>query len=132
MSRDKVKYGTGEEVLMKIANCKDIEPLRAEDIGITGANALLFRFLIHRGDGAPNFSMMLLELAPGGNTPQHCHGWEEEIFVKSGKGEIETAGGRNSLGPGDFLYIGPDEKHQFLNTGDESLEMICLVPHSSD
>ena len=32
-------------------------------------------------------------------------------------------------GKGDVVYVGPDDVHQFRNTGDTPLKFLCLIPH---
>jgi len=116
---------------MKFIHYTDSDPIPSGKVGITDAKGLSVRFLIGRGDGAPNFSMMLLVLSPNGYTPDHSHQREEEIFVKSGNGEMKSADNRISIGQGDVIYIAPNETHQFLNTGAGDLELLCLTPHTS-
>ena len=72
---------------MKHIHYKDAQ---AQKLDLPGAEEVSLRVVIGQEDGAPNFTMMVLELAPGGKTPDHSHPWEEEIFVKSGKGEIKV------------------------------------------
>ena len=97
---------------MKISNYTDIQ---ANVLGLPGAKDVTVRLLVGPDD-APNFVMMLLEIAPGGHTPEHHHEWEEEIFVKSGEGKIKTADGEKPLRAGDVIYFAPNDPHQFINT----------------
>ncbi len=112
---------------MKIKHYSDIPPIPSEKIGIVGADRLAVRPLVTPADGASLFSMALLELAPGGSTPDHSHQREEEIFVKSGSGLVTYSGEETTVGPGSVLYIGSNEAHQFVNTGDGILEMLCIT-----
>lgn len=73
-------------------------------------------------------SMLLIELAPEGHTPEHCHDYEEAFFVKTGIGEVKTGEGRVPIRTGDVIYIPSEEKHQLFNTGEEPLELICALP----
>jgi quercetin dioxygenase-like cupin family protein len=109
---------------MKIVNYADIP---ANALGLPGAKDVTIRLLIGP-DEAPNFVMMLLELAAGGNTPDHSHEWEEEIFVKSGRGVIKAADGEKPIRAGDVLFFERNESHQFINTGAEPLEFLCVIP----
>ncbi len=81
-------------------------------------------------DGAPNFSMRVFTVEPGGHTPYHSHPWEHENYVLAGEGVIRTESGEERpIRAGDFALILPDEKHQFRNPStDEALQFICLVP----
>ncbi|NLX13709.1 MAG: cupin domain-containing protein, partial [Phycisphaerales bacterium] len=39
-----------------------------------------------------------------------------------------SAQGDRAFKPGDVVFVPSNEMHQFLNTGDESCEFICLIP----
>jgi quercetin dioxygenase-like cupin family protein len=109
---------------MKLSNYNEIP---AQDLAVPGAKDVTIRVLIAPED-APNFIMLLLEVARGGSTPDHTHEWEEEIFIKSGQGTLKTAEGNRPLRAGDALILDPNMAHQFMNTGDETLEFICVIP----
>jgi len=94
-----------------------------------GAEKTTIRWLITKGDGAPNFAMRLFELAPGGHTPRHQHAWEHEVFIISGTGVLGAAEGDLPLEPGVAILVEPNDDHQFRNTGAEPLRMLCLIPH---
>ena len=104
----------------------------AEQYQIPGAEGASLRVRIGAGDGAPNFTMLMLTIAPGGNTPYHQHPWEEEIFIISGEGKIVTHEGDSPIGAGDALFFASGEEHQFVNTGKENLHFICIIPHRSE
>lgn len=112
---------------MKIKHLSDVPPIPSDGIGIVGADQLSVRPLVTPADGARTFSMSLLELAPGGSTPDHSHEREEEIFVKAGNGVIKYSGEQATVGPGSVLYLGPKQGHQFVNTGDEIMELLCIT-----
>ena len=112
---------------MKIINYADAPLIASEKVGIIGASHLSVRPLVTQGDGASAFSMVILELAPGGSTPAHSHQREEEIFVKVGQGIVKCSGEQASVGPGSVLFIGSNEDHQFVNTGDEIMEILCAT-----
>ena len=109
---------------MKHASCDEIP---ANDLAVPGARDVTFRVLIAPED-APNFIMLLLEVAPGGCTPSHSHAWEEEIFIRSGLGTVKMAGGDRPIRTGDALIFDSNMAHQFVNTGDEPLEFLCVIP----
>ena len=101
----------------------------AEEYAIPGAEGASLRVLIGEGDGAPNFTMLMLTIAPGGHTPYHLHPWEEEIFILSGEGTFATHGGESLIRRGDALFLASGEEHQFVNTGKESPSFLCVIPH---
>ncbi len=110
---------------MKTVNCQDIAAKAVE----SGAEKTTIRWLIARDDGAPNFAMRLFEVAPEGYTPRHQHAWEHEVFILSGTGIVRTPDGDLPVCAGTAVLVAPNDDHQFRNTGDEPLRMICVIPH---
>ncbi len=111
---------------IKLAEAVDASPVR-----IDGAAGVTMRMLIGPDDGAPNFNMRLFEVAPGGHTPAHSHGWEHEVYVLGGAGAVRAAGADHPAAAGQCVYVSPNEEHQFVNTGSEPLRFLCLVPRDS-
>jgi len=72
--------------------------------------------------------MRLFTIEPGGYTPLHSHNWEHEVFILEGEGKVMSNGKKMLFKSGDVIFIPPNEGHQFLNTGKNSLRFICLVP----
>jgi quercetin dioxygenase-like cupin family protein len=89
------------------------------------------RWLIDANTGAPHFAMRHFEIAPGGNTPLHTHGWEHEVFILGGSGVVAHADGDTPFAAGDVIFMPGDEEHQFRNTGSEPVTMLCLVPQGA-
>ncbi|RLB76397.1 MAG: hypothetical protein DRH15_12695 [Deltaproteobacteria bacterium] len=113
---------------MKKVNYRDIRPFPVDRPDASGVAA---RLLISRADGAPNFSMRMFELEPGGYTPRHSHPYEHLVFVLEGEGEVLLGGAFRPLAPGDAVFVPPDGEHQFRNTGGGTLRFLCLVPNAS-
>ncbi|MBN1857584.1 cupin domain-containing protein [Candidatus Bipolaricaulota bacterium] len=78
--------------------------------------------------GAPNFAMRRFTVAPGGFTPYHTHAWEHEVYILSGHGVAKGAHGEKPVVAGDFVYVPPEEEHQFRNPSREPLQFLCMVP----
>ena len=93
-----------------------------------GAKNTYVQWLITEKDGAKNFFMRLFTIEPGGYTPLHSHNWEHEVFILEGEGKVISNGKEMLFKSGDVIFIPPNEEHQFLNTGKNSLRFICLVP----
>ncbi len=110
---------------MKLKNYTEID---AAALQVPGAKDVSIRVLIGPAEQAPNFMMLFLELAPGGNTPDHAHEWEEEIFVNAGEGLVKSAGDEQRIRAGDVLYFAPNESHQFINSSCAALSLICVIP----
>ena len=80
------------------------------------------------GDGAPVYNMRMIEIAPGGNTPDHDHPFEHENFVVSGEGEVMFEGEWRPVAAGDVIFVPPDARHQYRNSGNEPLVFLCGIP----
>jgi len=101
-------------------------------MAMEGVKDVTMRLMVGRADGAKNFSMRHFTVEPGGHTPRHQHNYEHEIFVVSGNGRAECAGKMHDVRAGDVLYVEPNALHQFVNTGDEPFQFLCLVPAHFD
>jgi quercetin dioxygenase-like cupin family protein len=110
---------------MKIASYHET---KAEPARIEGATGLSIRGLIGPEAGADKFTMFGLRLQAGGSTPCHAHAWEEALLVLKGSGEIRGEGGTQPLGEGVAVCTPPGVTHQYVNTGDGELEMLCVMP----
>ncbi len=91
--------------------------------GVTG------RVVVGKADGADNFCMRIIEVAPGGVIPPHRHPWEHEQFVHAGRGRVRHGEQWTGIGPGSVLFVPADAEHHIENIGDEPLVIVCLVPN---
>jgi quercetin dioxygenase-like cupin family protein len=107
---------------------KVAEEVPAEVIHAPGAVGATIRWLIRETDGAPNFCMRQLTVAPGGSTPRHTHAWEHEAYVLAGSGVAYTPDGDVPISAGMFIFVAPNEDHQFRNTGTEEMKFLCMIP----
>ena len=106
---------------MKMRNYLEAEAI--EDVP-----GVLRRVVIGADEGAPRFVMRVFEVKPGSSTPFHSHWWEHEVFVLSGKGIVKGEGDERSIGEGTVVFVEPDEQHCFVNTGNDVLRFICVIP----
>lgn len=60
--------------------------------------------------------------------PHVHHGFEECIYVLSGRGTMHAESGSHAVVAGDMLLVPAGEKHMTLNTGDEPLVLLCFFP----
>lgn len=109
---------------MKIVHYEDVQAqeLKVAGPGVSG------RVVIGKADDDVNFCMRVIELQPGAQIPLHKHPWEHQQFYHKGSGYIVKNGENVDLGPGSVVYVAPDEEHHVVNTGDESMIIVCLVP----
>lgn len=99
-----------------------------EDIADSDAQGVRFYPVITARDGAPNFALRLFELEPEGHTPYHTHEWEHEVYIIEGNGFIIGEIKKLRVEKNDFIFIEPDEMHQFM-AGEAGLKMLCIVPN---
>ena len=91
-------------------------------------NGVNLRQVITSQDGAPHFTMTVYEITAGSSSPSHSHPYEHGIFVFSGSGLIVGNEGSISINKDNVIYIPPNEPHCLVNTGNEPLRYISLVP----
>jgi quercetin dioxygenase-like cupin family protein len=111
---------------MKLVNCCQV---RSEPVADEGAKDTTIAWALSEKDGAPNFSMRIFRIQPGGYTPFHSHSWEHEIFIIGGEGILVDEGEEYRLKAGDIALVSPQERHQFRNNGQQIWEFLCLVPN---
>jgi len=110
---------------MKITRLEDCEKTAVAMEGAAGA----FRQVpIGKADGAPNFSIRVFTVEPGGHTPHHSHKSEHLNYVISGQGEAVEGEIPRPVRQGDFVLVMPNEQHQYRNTGSQPLVFMCMVP----
>jgi quercetin dioxygenase-like cupin family protein len=87
------------------------------------------RWLIAEKDGAPNFAMRVIEVRQRGERiPLHRHGYEHEIFIIEGQGNVLSPAGAKPVAYGNFVFVRANEEHGFENTGDKPFRFICVIP----
>lgn len=109
---------------MKIGKYKDVEPRKIAD------GKILKRVLIGPMDDAPTFVMRVFTLEPNASTPYHTHPWEHEVFVLEGRLKVKAKNKEYEIEPGNFVFVKPNEEHQFINVGDTQASFICVIPNS--
>jgi len=116
--------GNQEGDKMRLVHYTDVEAQEVE----AGAKGVTIRWLIDENAGGENFCMRHFEIAPGGYTPHHEHAWEHEVFILEGTGEVLSGETPHAFRPGDAILVPGGEKHQFRNTGETPVRLLCLVP----
>jgi len=79
-------------------------------------------------DGAPVYALRMIEIQPGGHSPQHTHPYEHENFVVRGKGRVLIADTWYDLQEGDVAFVPAGILHQYVNAGDSTLKFLCEIP----
>jgi len=94
-----------------------------------GIKDLRVRWLISKKDGAENFAMRLFEIQPNGHSPLHQHDWEHEVFILEGNGVTRDKINEKPFKQGDVIFVPSMEWHQFMNTAEDTLKLLCLIPY---
>jgi quercetin dioxygenase-like cupin family protein len=110
---------------MKITSLQECESFAVDMEGASGAAR---QVPIGKADGAPNFSIRVFTLEPGGHTPHHQHESEHLNYILSGSGIVMDGETPRPVQTGSFILVKPHEKHQYRNTGDVPLVFMCMVP----
>ncbi len=110
---------------MKITRLEDCPARPVQMEGVQGASK---QVPIGIAEGAPNFSVRVFTLEPGGHTPHHAHAAEHVNYVLEGEGEILTDEGPRPIAQGDYVLIKPQERHQYRNPTSNRLLFMCMVP----
>ena len=86
-----------------------------------------------RGE-SPRFHVRYFEIAPGGHTTFERHEHEHVVIPQRGRGEVRFGGSVYRVGPGDVIYVGPDDPHQFSTPDDaeEPFGFLCMVNAERD
>ena len=86
------------------------------------------RWLVSELGEDPGFALRLYEMEPGATTAAQSHYWEHEVFVLAGRGVVAGEESEIPLGEGDVVYVAPAERHRFVNSGDEVLRFLMVLP----
>ena len=81
-------------------------------------------------DGAPVYALRVIEVAPGGHTPDHTHPFEHENFIMEGQGRVQIEGKWFEVTVGDIVFVPPNTQHTYVNTGGEPFKFLCGIPVS--
>jgi quercetin dioxygenase-like cupin family protein len=79
-------------------------------------------------DGAPVYSLRMIEVGSGGHTPLHAHPFEHENFIVEGEGRVWIDGEWKPLKPGDVVFVPGGMEHSYENTGQTTFKFLCGIP----
>jgi quercetin dioxygenase-like cupin family protein len=100
----------------------------AETFGDEAPGVTIRRVIDQDRDGAPIYAMRVIEVQPGGHTPDHKHPFEHENYVIEGKGRVQIDGEWHDLGPGTIIFVPPNAQHTYVNVGDKPFKFLCSIP----
>jgi quercetin dioxygenase-like cupin family protein len=61
----------------------------------------------------------------------HTHPHEHEVFIVEGNGALVFEGKESAFGPEYVIFVPGGKEHQFKNTGDSLVRLLCLIPASA-
>ena len=76
----------------------------------------------------PSYRVRYFEVSPGERTRLERHAHDHGVVIERGRALVTLGDERHELGPGDVVYVAPDELHCFEAIGDEPLGFICVAP----
>lgn len=103
---------------------------------VTSPSGNSIHWLLTKEKGMPNFELRYIEIPAGGQTSYGQHNHEHGVFIVKGNGEVK---GKQSGTPysekleaGRAVFIPGNEEHQWINTGDSALGIICVIPPGAE
>jgi quercetin dioxygenase-like cupin family protein len=57
---------------------------------------------------------------------------EHEVFLLEGEGIVVHEKEEIKIGPGDVIFIPPNEKHQLKNNSEKPVKFLCLIPYKNE
>lgn len=83
-----------------------------------------FRKVLFTGEKS---QLVVMDIPVGGEIGEEVHpNVEQTLFFLSGTGKAVIDGEETEVGAGDVAVVSPGAKHNFLNTGSESLKVATI------
>jgi quercetin dioxygenase-like cupin family protein len=105
---------------------------RRDDVPLAespGYEGVAKQVVLGPADGSDEIVLRYFTVASGGATPRHEHDFPHLIKIESGNGAaVDADGVEKPVVPGDYVYVPPNEVHNFKNNGDDPFEIVCIVP----
>ncbi len=80
-----------------------------------------FRRVLHTGARS---QLVIMSIPPGGEVGEETHEHvEQTLYFQSGSGEAVLDGETSPIAAGDVVVVTPGTRHNFKNTGAESLQI---------
>jgi mannose-6-phosphate isomerase-like protein (cupin superfamily) len=71
--------------------------------------------------------LVVMDIPPGGEVGEETHAHvEQTLFFHVGTGKAILNGAETAVGPGDVVVVTPGVKHNFINTGPDSLKIYTI------
>ena len=106
----------------KVVNLHAVEGVPIESDGASGVTGLP---LLELHEGTGQFDVRAVSIAAGGVSADHAHPWEQANYVLRGRGLVFVGDEPHEIGPDDFVYVPPNVRHVFHNTGPGELVLLA-------
>ena len=92
-------------------------------IGLVGDT---YTVLLSGKDTAGKFCLIDMHIPPGGGPPPHRHDFEESFIILEGELEATFRGEKSVVKAGETAHIPANAPHQFHNTSDQPVRLLCI------
>ena len=96
-------------------------------IGLVGDT---YTVLLSGKQTAGRFCLIDMHIPPGGGPGPHRHDFEETFILLEGQMEATFRGGKQSVHAGQTVHIPADAPHQFHNSSDQPVRLLCICSPS--
>jgi len=96
-------------------------------IGLVGDT---YTILLSGKDTAGRFCLIDMHIPPGGGPPPHRHDFEETFILLDGEMEATFRGVSSTVRAGQTIHIPANAPHQFHNSSDQPVRLLCLCSPS--
>lgn len=83
--------------------------------------------LVGADDGARQVELRYFRIPAGGASVRERHPHEHAVMVLHGRAEAQIGEEVHAVGPGDVVFVGSNEMHQFRACPDEPLGFLCTA-----
>jgi quercetin dioxygenase-like cupin family protein len=113
--------------LRRILTLAQADNQKATHLGVVGDT---YTILLTGEDTAGRFCLIDMHVPPGGGPPPHRHDFEETFVLLEGELELTFRGGKSVARAGDTVNIPANAPHQFHNSSQKPVRMLCLCSPS--
>jgi quercetin dioxygenase-like cupin family protein len=97
----------------------------AQHLGVVGDT---YTILLSGTDTAGRFTLVDMQVPPGGGPPSHRHDFEETFILLDGELQATFRGEKRIVQAGETVHIPANAPHQFHNASLKSVRMLCICP----
>jgi len=102
-----------------------------EPVDYPGLPGVLKHELIGPPEGAEHYRVRYFAVPVGGRTARESHPHDHGVVIVRGRARVTLGDEVHEVGPGDAVFVAPDELHCFETLGEEPLGFLCVSPPSA-